>query len=130
MEGADSGEHFVEHGAERKNIGAWIDRLSANLLRRHIARRPHHHPCRGVRTRQSNFVRIRPHLLRQLRQPEVENLDPAILGNENILRFQVAMNDPLFVGRSQSLSDLHPVLDGLALWQSAAIERRPQALAF
>ena len=36
LNGRAAGEHFVEHGAEREDIGASIDGLAADLLRSHV----------------------------------------------------------------------------------------------
>ena len=67
--------------------------------------------------------------LRQFRQSEIQDLDAPVFGDENILRFQVAVDDPLFVRRRQPVRDLHSILDRLTLGQGAAIERRAQAFA-
>ena len=37
VERLPAGEHFVEHGAEREDVGARVDGLSLHLLRRHVA---------------------------------------------------------------------------------------------
>ena len=40
--GARAGEHLVEHGAERVDVGAMIDAVGmAFLFRRHVGRRAH-----------------------------------------------------------------------------------------
>src|SRR5713101_1370737 len=39
LKGATARKHFVEHGAEGKNVGTRISRLSAHLFWRHITSR-------------------------------------------------------------------------------------------
>ena len=49
--------------------------------------------------------------LRQLRQAEVEDLDAAVGGDEEVLGLQVAVDDPLVVRRGEALRDLERVVD-------------------
>ena len=42
------------------------------------------------------------------REAEVEDLGPAIRGHHDVLRLQVAVHDPLLVGRGQRLRHLGP----------------------
>src|SRR6266699_836996 len=51
---------------------------------------------------------------RQLGQTEVENLQLSILGDEQILRFQIAMNDVRIVGGGQTACRLDGVIQRLA----------------
>jgi hypothetical protein len=61
----------------------------------------------------------------ELRQPEVENLGPAITGDEQVLRFQIAVNNSLVVRSRQSFGNLLGVVERLARGERA----RTQALA-
>ena len=58
--------------------------------------------------------------LDQFGQAEVENLHPAIFGDEDVLRLEVAMNDSFFVRCRESVGDLHAVVNGFANRQRAA----------
>ncbi len=49
--------------------------------------------------------------MRQLRQAKIENLDPAISGDEQVLWLEVSMHNSLFVRCRQTMSDLHSVID-------------------
>ena len=49
---------------------------------------------------------VRPALRRQLGEPEVEHLGVAVASDEDVRRLDVAVHDPLGVGRRQSLGDL------------------------
>ena len=41
VNGSDAGRHLIEHGAERKQVGARVGELPARLLGRHVAHRAH-----------------------------------------------------------------------------------------
>ena len=69
-------------------------------------------------------------ILRQLRQPEVENLDPAIPGNEDVLGLEITMDDALFVRRLEPARDLKGMLDRLANSDRATIQPVPKRLPF
>ena len=62
--------------------------LAAGLLRGHVARRAHDRAGR----RQARFVQL-------LGQAEVRDLGRAVLRQQHVGRLQVAVNDPLLVGR-------------------------------
>ena len=47
-EGALTGQHLVQDGAEREYVGVVIHRLAAHLFGCHITDRPQHHPRSGV----------------------------------------------------------------------------------
>jgi hypothetical protein len=57
------------------------------------------------------FLRVRP---RQLRETEVENLDLAVVGDKQILGFEIAMHDPFVVRRGETARRLHRDVNGLA----------------
>ena len=48
----------------------------------------------------------------QLGDAEVENLDPPVLGDEQILRLHVPVNDVLVVRRRETFRDLTRIVDG------------------
>ena len=95
-----AGQHFVEHAAERPDVGTFVDRPAPRLLRDSCRRR-----CRGSRP-----SRVRPMVtvggLRRsrraalvarngLRQAEVEHLHDAVGRDLDVGRLQIAMDDPL-----------------------------------
>jgi hypothetical protein len=67
--------------------------------------------------------------LRELRQSKIEDLDASIFGDEKYFPVSGRGGRFLFVRRRQPMRDLHSILDGLALRQSAAVQRRAQAIA-
>jgi hypothetical protein len=81
-----AGQKFVEHHAGRKNVRTAIDRLSHELLGRHVRGRAEHGT--GLR------------ILRRLdaRDAEVGDFDLAIGPDDDIRRLDVAVNDAKIVG--------------------------------
>jgi hypothetical protein len=83
-------QHLEQHHTQRKEVGSCIDIVAPDLLGCHVAGGADDHA--GERLgRRLRRRRVR-HL--QLREAEVENLDPAVGGQEKIVGFQIAMNDP------------------------------------
>jgi len=71
-----------QHHADRVEIGAAIDRRAGHLLRRHVARLALEHTDLRVR-----------HPVQDLGNPEIDQLDLAIIGNQDIAGCHVAMHD-------------------------------------
>ncbi len=67
--------------------------------------------------------------LNQFGQAEVQDLDPPVFREEQILRLEVAMNDPFFVGRGQAMCDLQGVIQSLAYRERSAAQALPQCLS-
>src|SRR4249920_3095580 len=124
-----AGEHFVQHSAERKNVGAGIGGLTPNLFGRHVADGAHHSSSFGADLLGGGVPREISFGPRELGEAEVENLHAALAGNENILRLQVAVNDSLLVGRSQSAGDVLAVVNRFAGGESAVAQAVAESLA-
>ena len=56
----------------------------------------------------------------QLGQAEVENLHVAVARDENVFRFQIAMENAVIVCGSQSANDLQRIVDSFAHGQRPA----------
>ena len=96
------GQHFVEHAAERPDVGALVDGLAARLLGAHVGggaedhARVRHAPGRdGRRLRRSR--RRASTRLQRLGQAEVEHLDRAVRPDLDVGRLQIAVDDALLV---------------------------------
>ena len=105
--------HFVQHHSERKKIGAGIERLGANLFRGHISHRAQH----GSGPRQEQFlrgicVRFRSRNCRRragndLSQSKIQYLCVTALGDENVCRLDVTVNDALGMRGVQPVGDVY-----------------------
>jgi hypothetical protein len=85
-----AGERRVQRGPQRVDVGALIQLIAQRLLRRHEGGRPHN----GVRTGQLHGLRIGR---RAPRQAEVGDPGRARLVDDDVGRFEVAMEDVVVV---------------------------------
>ena len=108
-EGALPGEHLEEDGAEGEEIGPVIDLVPAHLLRSHVPDRPD--DGAGLGGRRDLTLRQPGGLRHQLGDAEVEDLEHAVLGDEQVLRFYVAVDHSLRVRRRKPVRELARVLD-------------------
>ena len=115
-------EQLVEDRAEREDVGAVVDRESLHLLGRHVARGPHDRP--GLRVARAGWrhLLVGSHCLDSLRQAEVEDLQVAVSGDEEILGLQVTMDDPLAVRRGETPGNLQRVVHSLLLGDRTGVE--------
>ena len=65
----------------------------------------------------------------QLGEAEVQDLDAAVVRDEEVLGLQIPVDDALVVRGGEAVRDLHRVVDRLALGELPAREHRPQRLA-
>ena len=68
--------------------------------------------------------------LEEARQPEVQDLDPAVGGDEEVLGLEVAVDDAPFVGGGEAAGNLKRMIEDPGERQRSALEHRPQGLAF
>jgi hypothetical protein len=120
-------QHLVEHRPEREQVGPRVERFTPRLLGGHVAHRPENQP--GARDLRRRFLRVLGTRAPDPRQAEVEDLDDAGRGQEQVRRLHVAVDDALSVGRRQPTSDLARIVEGFARPKPAALhdlgERRP-----
>jgi hypothetical protein len=118
-----AGRHLVDEDAERKDVAARVDRISHQLLGRHV----------GERADDLALARLldawQPRRLDVLGEAEVEHLHAAVGADHDIGRLEVAMDDPPGVRRGERLGDGNRNRQQLVELESARrnqpVERRP-----
>ena len=108
VERARAGEHFIQDDAERPDVGATVDALSARLLGGHVGRCPEDHPHlrHGRRGDRGSCLRIDGPRFQRLRESEIEHLHGAARPHFDVRRLEIAMDDPDFVGGLERVGDL------------------------
>ena len=108
----DAGQTAVEHAAQGVDVAAAVDVFGiARLFRRHVDRRA----GRVARAGQRQIVRD------ALGQAEIGDLHHPLARDENVVRFDVAMDEVVVVGVLQAIDGSHDDVQGIA---------DPQALQF
>ena len=105
-EGQLPGGHLVENGSKREQIGSGIQFFRPRLLRRHVSNRAERGTGAGemIRVHRTRRCVERSNVARRtarqtdLRQSKVQNLGVATLGDENVRRLDVAVDDAFCVG--------------------------------
>ena len=110
-EGRHASCHFIKNDTQGKKISSRIQRLSQSLFRRHIRHRAYRSPRPGqLFDRGFRFQLFRPLVGlpggHELCQAEIEELGVPAARDENILWFQIAMNETFRMGGVQTLNKL------------------------
>ena len=105
---------------------------AAHLLGGHVAGRAEHDTGIGRQRRGHENARVRGRIViqSQFGQAKVENLDPTVPGDEDVLWLEIAMNDSAFVRCGEPVRDLEGQVDHLANRDRAAIHSPAKRLAF
>src|SRR5438552_7380289 len=106
-----TGEHLVDDRPEAEHVGSGIYGRATDLLRRHVCRGPHDVPRRG-RRRGWRVFRLAGG--KQLGDPEIENLEPIVAGDEDVLWLQVPVHHSVRVGSGQAGRELARVAQRVA----------------
>jgi hypothetical protein len=123
-----SSQHLVKDAAQRKDVGAMIAALAAYLFGRHVADRAQHDAGLCDR-RHRRCLRAWQRLARLACETEVQDLDGAVGGDENVLRFQIPVRDVLVVRRGKSARDLRRDVDRFSQRQRTRRQARAERLA-
>ena len=98
----DAADHFVEHDAERENVGPLVEHLPATLLRRHVAQGSGDESRMG---QQSFGAVLELCAFQVLGQAKIDNLDMAVAREHHVGRLQVAVDHPGLVRARQRFRD-------------------------
>src|SRR6185436_2023794 len=102
-----TGEHLVEHAAERPNVGALIDGLASRLFWAHVGSRAEHNAVACVTDGdRGRLAKIRARFTAFFRQSEVEDLDDAVRRDLDIRRLEIPVHDAMLVRDLEGLGDL------------------------
>src|SRR5438128_1425544 len=105
--------------------------VPTHLFGRHVTDCAHHRArignlFSGIDFRTGTLVA----LWAQLRQTKIENLHPAVSSDKEIFGLEIAMSDPSFMRRCQTLSNLLGVVERLALGKGTVVELLTQLFTF
>ena len=95
LEGLAAGEQFVQHRAQRVQVGACVDAAGLQLLRRLVVRRAGDHA----------FQRRQRGMVRHARDAEVQHLGLVAPRQEDVGRLDVAMHDATRMRVGQRIGD-------------------------
>ena len=101
VEGTVSRKRLIQDCAKAEDIGTLVEFFSFGLLRRHVGGRAHHRAIDRIPGDVGIHVRCR------LGEPEVEQLRRSFLGDDDVCRLQIAMDDPSTVGLLERACNLN-----------------------
>src|SRR5688572_14363973 len=119
------GEELVEHAAEGEDIAGRLHFLGAQLLGSHVADRADDHAGGGIGGDAAGPRSVGG----GVGETEVEDLDPAVEGDEEVLGLQVAMDDAFGMRRGEAVGHGGSQLRRFPPRKSAAAEAVAQRLS-
>ena len=122
-------EGLVENAAEREEVAAAVDGRAPRLLRGQVAQRPQDEAGTG-RGRERRLLRAAPRERQLLGQPEVQDLEAAVAGEEEVLGLEVPVDDAPPVRRGERLRGGGAPLRGTLARHGAALHPVAQRLTF
>ena len=124
-----AGGELVEHDAEREEIGAMVGGEHAQLFGRHVGEGADGEAFLGEGGLGMKAHRLGGVVFAQLGEAEVEHLDPAVLVDHDVAGLEIAVLDPLGVGRGQGVGERHGDLEELLERQAAGRNELGEGLA-
>src|ERR687892_2098479 len=111
-------DHFVEHTTETPDVAAVVYLESSRLLWRHVVRGSQYDAVTRVDEVLCGRERVSLSGLAfasEFSETKVENFNAAVAAQHDVVRLDVAMDDPDAVGRSESARDLDANVDGVEI---------------
>src|SRR4029450_1343565 len=131
MKGSSPGKHLVKNCAKGKNIRTLIYGPTLQLFGGHVPNSSHYHTgiCIHASSRniRLNLISIK---LSQLCQTKVENLHATVIRDEDVVGFEIAMDDSLLVCCGETVGYLQCVIDCPPLAQRTTTDSFAQRLSF
>ena len=126
LEGDPPRQRLEQHGARREDVGARVDRVAEDLLRRHVARSAHDQAGpREVALQREGSARV---ARKRSSQAEVQELRPAGR-QEDVRGLHVAVDHSLRVQRVERREHLPSQTHGLGQGQGPALQPLGERLA-
>ena len=138
LERPPAGQHLVQHAAKSVDVGPFIQALAAPLLRGHISRGAGNplptHNALPATCLYPGWAHVQVGLPNNLSQAIVRDLGQSSLGNEDVFRLQVAVNQArlFLLGVDQAPADINSEVQGQLHVEGTAPQPTPQvgSLAF
>ena len=111
-----AGEQLVEHDTEAVDVARGADQLSPYLLRAGIVRRHQPHPDLGTLEPMDREIGVE-----ELGDAEIEQLDDAVVGHQDVRRFEVAVHHELTVGMVHAVADHAEEIEALGDGEPAGV---------
>ena len=118
-EGLPACRHLVEDGAEREEVGAGVERFAANLFGRHVRQRAQHR-ARDRSSAPGSVLPSSPADPAAAWPARNRAAWPDRVGDEDVGRLDVAVDDPLGVGGFERIGELHAKFEDSIRGQRAA----------
>ena len=129
LEGALSGEHFIQDSSRAEDVRAVVRLAAADLLRGHVLDGSENWPQVGARRRRLRLRRWHKPGSRQLGEAEIEDLQPSLVRDEEVLRLHVAVDHAVLVRCRQTFRQVDGVTERRFQRQRLAVEALAQRRA-
>lgn len=121
LKGTLAGEHLVEYRTSRPNVGCRGGGFSPKLLGGHIGERARKsRPGKA----QVGFLWTQPCFGVEFGEPEVEEFELAAVLNEDVGRFEIAVDNASVVGVRESAGHLASEFEGFGVFERASFQER------